>query len=231
MAARLKQPGSDAALRKYLLGDAKEFRRLMVDTLLDDAEWAKFAWFECSKAVDRLASGAEHRFHGWELPDDHPARMHGVHADFVLGADDVLRAIPYEREVLDQYSRNFVKTLIDRAYARTSIGCGGLLKERGMLRRRLDFQQTVVLRAQSAATIGPLCDRKNAPHACTCKTSHCWQQVEFHRARDFAAIVTDQIEDSACAPETIQQSFDRLLGFNDLTFAQKVIHFLRAIPV
>ncbi len=92
--ARLKQPGSEAELRAYLLAEAVEFRRLMVDTMLDDAELAKFAWFECSKAVDRLASGAEHPFHGWQLPDDHPARVHGLYADLVLGADAVLRVAP-----------------------------------------------------------------------------------------------------------------------------------------
>ena len=60
--ARPSRPASEAALREYLLAEAVEFRRLMVETLLDDLEWAKFAWFETSKPVDRLASGGEHSF-------------------------------------------------------------------------------------------------------------------------------------------------------------------------
>lgn len=34
--------------------------------------------------------------------------------------DYLIRENYYEREVLDQYSRNFVKTLLDRAYAKSS---------------------------------------------------------------------------------------------------------------
>ena len=80
-------------MREYLLAEAVEFRRLMVETLLDDPEWAKLAWFETSKAVDRLAGGGEHRIHRWQLPDGHPMRDVGsIHDDLVLGADEVLRA-------------------------------------------------------------------------------------------------------------------------------------------
>ena len=93
--ARLSKPDSDAALRAYLLAEAVDFRRMHVEILLDDPVWRDYAWRETSKAVDRLASGAEHPFHGWELPDGHPAWVHGVYADFVLGADDVVRLVEH----------------------------------------------------------------------------------------------------------------------------------------
>jgi hypothetical protein len=80
-------------LREYLLAEAVEFRRLMVKTLLDDPEWAKLAWFETSKAVDRLAGGGEHSFSRWQLPDGHPARDVGaIHDTLMLDEHDVLRA-------------------------------------------------------------------------------------------------------------------------------------------
>lgn len=90
--AQLSNPGNDAAVREYLLAAAKDFRSLMVETLLDDPEWAKLAWFETSKAVYRLAGGGEHSFSRWQLPDGHPMRAVGAMYDtLMLGADDVLR--------------------------------------------------------------------------------------------------------------------------------------------
>ena len=92
--ARASRPVSESALREYLLAEALDFRHLMVGTLLDDPEWAKLAWFETSKAVDRLASGGEHSFHRWQLPDGHPMRDVGsIHDDLVLGVDGVLRVV------------------------------------------------------------------------------------------------------------------------------------------
>jgi hypothetical protein len=91
--AQLSKPNADAALREFFLADAKEFRSLMTETLLDDGpESAQYAWTETSKRVDQLASGAECRIHRWQLPDHHPMRAVGsIHDDLVLGADDVLR--------------------------------------------------------------------------------------------------------------------------------------------
>ena len=85
--------GTESTLRADLLADAVEFRKLMTETLLDDGpKSAQYAWAETSKAVDRLASGGEHRVHRWQLPNGHPMRDVGsIHDDLVLGADDVLR--------------------------------------------------------------------------------------------------------------------------------------------
>ena len=90
--ARASRPASEAALREYLLAEAMEFRRIYVETQLDDPAWRDYVWTETSKAVDRLAGGGEHRIHRWQLPDGHPMRDVGsIHDDLVLGADDVLR--------------------------------------------------------------------------------------------------------------------------------------------
>jgi hypothetical protein len=85
--------GTESTLRAYLLADAVECRKLMTETLLEDgAESAQYAWAEASKAVDRLASGGEHRIHRWQLPDGHPMRGVGsIHDDLVLDEHDVLR--------------------------------------------------------------------------------------------------------------------------------------------
>ena len=48
---------------------------------------------QSSHSVDTLAGGEPYRLHGWMLPDAHWALVHGVDADWVLGADDVLRAV------------------------------------------------------------------------------------------------------------------------------------------
>jgi hypothetical protein len=89
---RSGDPAAEPELRARLLAEAIEFRRSMVGVLLDpEHDWAKTAWEQLSGPVDALAAGQPHRFHGYELPDGHPARVHGVHTDWVLGADDVLR--------------------------------------------------------------------------------------------------------------------------------------------
>ena len=90
--ARLCRPGADGALRGYLLEEARAFRRLMCDTLLDDGvESAQYAWAECSKPVEALANGEPWRIHRYELPEGHPARDLGkVSDELVLGSDDVL---------------------------------------------------------------------------------------------------------------------------------------------
>jgi hypothetical protein len=81
-------------LRAFLLADAIEFRKLMVETFLDDGPAsAQYAWTETSKRVDALAGGEACRVHRWQLPDGHPMRDVGsIHDDLVLGADDALRA-------------------------------------------------------------------------------------------------------------------------------------------
>lgn len=92
--AQLTRPDSDAALRGYLLEQARDFRRLMVDTLLDSTEWAKYAWAECSKPVDALEAGKAIRISRYDLPDGHPMRPLGRITDnLVLGADNVLTEV------------------------------------------------------------------------------------------------------------------------------------------
>jgi hypothetical protein len=88
--------GAESTLRGYLLADAKEFRRRMTETLLDDsAGSAECAWRECSKAVDGLTAGKAYQFHRYELPDGHPVRGLGEICDLLtLDVDDVLRVIP-----------------------------------------------------------------------------------------------------------------------------------------
>jgi hypothetical protein len=44
-----------------------------------------------SHSVDVLAAGEPYRFSGYQLPDDHPARVLGVNVDFILDEHDVLR--------------------------------------------------------------------------------------------------------------------------------------------
>jgi hypothetical protein len=48
---------------------------------------------QLSHSIDQLANGEAYRFHGWELSEDHPARVLGVNTDFVLDADNVLRVV------------------------------------------------------------------------------------------------------------------------------------------
>ena len=88
-----KSLGVEPDLRAQLLRWHKWFRREMASTLAENAEWSAQAWEQLSHSVDQLANGEAYRLHGWELPDDHPARVLGVNTDFVLGADDVLRVV------------------------------------------------------------------------------------------------------------------------------------------
>ena len=76
--ARLVRPGSDHALRAHLLAEAVEFRRVYVETQLDDPVWRDYVWRETSKRVDVLAAGGEYRIRRWELPDGHPMREIGA---------------------------------------------------------------------------------------------------------------------------------------------------------
>ena len=46
--------------------------------------WHKWFRRELSQSVDQLANREAYQFHGWELPDDHPARVLGVNINFVL---------------------------------------------------------------------------------------------------------------------------------------------------
>ena len=93
--AQLDNPQrSEAALRAWLLDEAREFRRVHVEILLDPEhpDWAEYAWRECSNAVDVLASGQPYRFARWKLLDGHPQRVVGsIHDDLVLDERDVLR--------------------------------------------------------------------------------------------------------------------------------------------
>jgi hypothetical protein len=88
---RHKGSGAEPELRQYLLKEAKGFRRQMCSTLAENPVWSSQAWEQLSRSVDALAGGEPYRLHGWELPDDHPARLiYGVNADLVLTADDEL---------------------------------------------------------------------------------------------------------------------------------------------
>jgi hypothetical protein len=86
-----KTLGVEPDLRAQLLQWRKSFRREMASTLAENAQWSAQAWEQLSHSVDQLANGEAYRFHGWELPDDHPARVLGVNVDFILDEDDVLR--------------------------------------------------------------------------------------------------------------------------------------------
>jgi hypothetical protein len=90
---RHREWSTEPDLRAWLLKESKAFRRQMCSTLAESADWSSQAWEQLSHPVDQLAGGEAYRFHGWELPDDHPARVFGVNTDFVLGADDVLRVV------------------------------------------------------------------------------------------------------------------------------------------
>ena len=83
--------GTEPDLRAWLLKDSKAFRRQMCSTLAENPNWSSQAWEQLSHSVDALTNGKAYRFHGWELPDDHPARALGVNVDFVLDEHNVLR--------------------------------------------------------------------------------------------------------------------------------------------
>ena len=93
MAHKAGDSNAEPELRAYLLAEAVEFRRNHVEILLDpEHDWAQYAWRELSKPVDQLASGRPYRFHGYQLPDEHPMRSAYLNAELILGPDDVLRA-------------------------------------------------------------------------------------------------------------------------------------------
>jgi hypothetical protein len=94
---RHKTWGAEPDLRAQLLEWRKGFRRDMASILAEDPGWSRTAWEQLSHSVDALANGEAYRFHGWELPDDHPARVLGVDVDFILDEDDVLRVVSRER--------------------------------------------------------------------------------------------------------------------------------------
>ena len=88
---------ADAGTRAYLLGEAREFRRLMVSTLLDDpehgVEYAEFASDQLSGRVDALAARKAVSLHRYELPPGHalsaPAAGHPCDS-LVIGEDNVV---------------------------------------------------------------------------------------------------------------------------------------------
>ena len=71
---------------------------LYTDVMLGDGpESGAFTYRELRKGIDPLIAGKAVTLHRYELPDGHPmAAPHGGHpsVNLVLGADDVLRAIP-----------------------------------------------------------------------------------------------------------------------------------------
>lgn len=83
--ARRDRPVDDGTeLRRYLVAEADEFRKVLCAI---DPQF----WDELSKPVDQLAAGEPHRLHGWMLPPDHPALFDfGLNADLLLTADDEL---------------------------------------------------------------------------------------------------------------------------------------------
>ena len=83
---------AEPELRAYLLADAVEFRRNHVEILLDpEHDGAKTAWEQLSGPVDQLANGRPYRFHGYQLPDEHPMRSAYLNAELILDERDVLR--------------------------------------------------------------------------------------------------------------------------------------------
>ena len=91
----------DAQTRAYLLGEAREFRRLMCATLLEDdehgEEWAQFASDQLSGRVDALESGKAVWFHRYELPPGHAlSAPHGGHPcdSLMIDEDNVISPVP-----------------------------------------------------------------------------------------------------------------------------------------
>ena len=92
MGQRSNDSDAEQQTRAYLLADAKGFRLQMCSTLAEDPSWSREAWRQLSPRVDALANGdAVPAVHGWELPEGHWARVLGMHRDWTLGADNVLR--------------------------------------------------------------------------------------------------------------------------------------------
>ena len=91
---------ADSAARTYLLDEAMQFRRQIVESQLDDEKWLRYVWTETSKAVDALASGGPYQFHSYLLPPDHPMLAAlGPYAWLEIGADDVVRPVPSHQGV------------------------------------------------------------------------------------------------------------------------------------
>ena len=92
--ARLVNPGADAALRTYLLTEARDFRRTYVETQLDDPAWRDYVWADTSMRVDQLANGQPCRISRYELPHGHPARALGKISDtLLLDENDILTEV------------------------------------------------------------------------------------------------------------------------------------------
>ena len=71
--AQLADPDADAAVRTYLLGEAKAFLNQMVSTLLEDGpESARYAHQQLSPRVHALETGQAVSFRRFELPPGHP---------------------------------------------------------------------------------------------------------------------------------------------------------------
>ena len=86
--------GVDSGVRAYVLAEAREFRRQMVGSQLDDETWRDYVWKETSKMVDRLEAGQACSMHRYELPDSHPMRSLAHPSDYLeLGSDDVVREL------------------------------------------------------------------------------------------------------------------------------------------
>lgn len=83
--ARRDRPADDGTeLRRYLVAEAEEFRRVLCGI---DPQF----WDELSKPVDALGGIESYTLHRWELPEDHPGHMDGAISDLlVLTADDEL---------------------------------------------------------------------------------------------------------------------------------------------
>jgi hypothetical protein len=96
--------GTEPDLRAWLLKESKGFRREMCLTLAEDPAWSSQAWQQLSRSVDALAAGKPYRLRGWELPDDHPARVLGANVDFVLDSTTCCGSFRNRRFVnLDMY--------------------------------------------------------------------------------------------------------------------------------
>ena len=81
---RFVDDGPEDGLRQYLLSFEVELREMYGDKLSEACE-------VFTRQIGRLTRGGAYRLHGWQLPDDHPAKLiYGVHADLMLTEDDEL---------------------------------------------------------------------------------------------------------------------------------------------
>lgn len=87
--------GADEDVRKSLLEDAVEFRRLMSTTLEGYLiGGTQTVWDHTTRPVDALLENREIEVSRYQLPDWHgESTLYGGRPDdrFVLGSDDVLR--------------------------------------------------------------------------------------------------------------------------------------------